>query len=94
MPVRLAIAPWSCPCSEALTWRVISACVEGSANPQKAMIGIPKAVNHSIWREAIDGEPHRPAQQSHKQTPSRSKLRRQWLDQLTLDDHGTDADGG
>ena len=38
---RLISAPWMRPCTSGPTWRVISACVEGAAMPQIALIGMP-----------------------------------------------------
>ena len=37
----LDVAPWSWPCSDALTSRVISPCEAGPDSPQKAMTGTP-----------------------------------------------------
>ena len=39
MPVRLALAPCSWPCSFMLTWRVISPCTAGPDSPHSASSG-------------------------------------------------------
>ena len=47
MPIRLALAPWSCPCSLGATLRLMSPSVAALAMPHSASSGTP-ARNHSV----------------------------------------------
>ena len=53
-PLMLAMAPWSWPCSELLTRRVISAWVAGPARPPKGHDGNAQAKDPSLRRNAVD----------------------------------------
>ena len=92
MPIRLALAPCSWPCSLAPTCRLISASVAALAMPHSASSGMPARNHEPVARQPERREARDAEHQPDDHRPGLAEMLHRRADQAALHDHRAKPD--